>query len=280
MHIIRCLHRLQHQIRRPTRSSVTFATNMSSMLADHPDSIRNDTDSKTMTRCVMVSMKDSDLTILLNAIQTACKLISRSVRKAGIANLYGSAGSENATGDSQKKLDVLSNDMMVNALYNSNVCAVLVSEENEEPIFVPENLAGMTIHFMGFYAWWFSQHKNAAFTEYIPDYWYYMQVLRQQKPWGHIAPLRDCAFNQGKSNIAGLESVYAGAVPIVPNWVEWDFPAALKYNNPEEFSHQLQILCEMSKDEHKERWTANMAWIKENRVLSVVNKKRMELLCR
>ena len=112
------------------------------MLADHPDSIRNDTDSKTMTRCVMVSMKDSDLTILLNAIQTACKLISRSVRKAGIANLYGSAGSENATGDSQKKLDVLSNDMMVNALYNSNVCAVLVSEENEDPIIVEEGLAG------------------------------------------------------------------------------------------------------------------------------------------
>jgi hypothetical protein len=141
------------------------------------------------------------------------------------------------------------------------------------------NRPGMTIHFMGFYAWFFSQHKNAKFTEYIPDYWYYMQVLRQQKPWGHIAPLRDCAFNQGKSCIAGLESVYAGAVPIVPNWVEWPFPAALKYDNPEQFSQQLQLLCEMSKEEHKERWIANMAWIKENRILSVVNQKRMDLLC-
>jgi len=114
---------------------------MSSLL-DHPDSIRNDTDSKTLSRLVMVATKNSDFTILLHAIQTACKLISRSVRKAGIANLYGAAGSENATGDSQKKLDVLSNEMMVNALYNSNVCAVLVSEENEEPIIVEEGLAG------------------------------------------------------------------------------------------------------------------------------------------
>ena len=111
-------------------------------LADHPDSIRNDTDSKTMTRLVMVASKNPDLTILLNAIQTSCKLISRSVRKAGIANLYGAAGTENATGDSQKKLDVLSNDMMVNALYNSSVCAILVSEENDEPIIVEEGLRG------------------------------------------------------------------------------------------------------------------------------------------
>eukprot|EP00596_Hydrurales_sp_CCMP1899_P010437 CAMPEP_0119041584 /NCGR_PEP_ID=MMETSP1177-20130426/12575_1 /TAXON_ID=2985 /ORGANISM="Ochromonas sp, Strain CCMP1899" /LENGTH=324 /DNA_ID=CAMNT_0007007755 /DNA_START=146 /DNA_END=1120 /DNA_ORIENTATION=- len=95
-----------------------------------------------MTRMIMVNTRDSDFVILCNAIQTACKLIARSVRKAGIANLYGSAGSENATGDSQKKLDVLSNDMMVNSLYNSSVCAVLVSEELEEPIIVEAGLAG------------------------------------------------------------------------------------------------------------------------------------------
>lgn len=44
--------------------------------------------------------------------------------------------------DEQKKLDVLSNEMFVNALYNSHVCAVLVSEEDEEPIIVPEDKAG------------------------------------------------------------------------------------------------------------------------------------------
>lgn len=108
----------------------------------HPDSIRNDTDSKTLTRVVMLLKKDPEFVILLHALSTACKLISRSVRKAGIAGLYGTAGTENATGDSQKKIDVLSNEMVVNALYNSTVCAVLVSEENDDPIIVPENIAG------------------------------------------------------------------------------------------------------------------------------------------
>lgn len=56
--------------------------------------------------------------------------------------LDGAAGTENATGDDQKKLDVLSNDMFVNSLYNSNACCLLVSEENEEAIFVPPHLAG------------------------------------------------------------------------------------------------------------------------------------------
>ena len=110
---------------------------------DHPDSIRNDTDSLTLSRIVMRSTHDTDLVILLNAVATACKLVSRSVRKAGIAGLYGTAGGqENSTGDVQKKLDVLSNDMFVNSLYNSGVCSVLVSEENEDPIIVPEDLRG------------------------------------------------------------------------------------------------------------------------------------------
>merc|ERR1712232_228986 len=42
----------------------------------------------------------------------------------------------------QKKLDVLANDMMINALVNSGVCSVLVSEENEEPIIVPPGKSG------------------------------------------------------------------------------------------------------------------------------------------
>eukprot|EP01036_Dinobryon_divergens_P035622 gene35622-46199_t len=109
---------------------------------EHPDSIRNDTNSQTMSRLLMMKTKDSDFVLLMNSIQTACKLVARSVRKAGIAGLYGTAGSENATGDSQKKLDVLSNEMFVNSLYNSSVCAILVSEEDEEPIIVEEGLSG------------------------------------------------------------------------------------------------------------------------------------------
>ena len=54
---------------------------------EHPDSIRNDTNSQTMSRLLMVKTKDSDFVLLMNSIQTACKLVARSVRKAGIAGL-------------------------------------------------------------------------------------------------------------------------------------------------------------------------------------------------
>jgi len=101
-----------------------------------------DVDAPTLNRFVMASSHDHDLVILMNAIATSCKLITSAVQRAGIAKLYGLAGETNSTGDDQKKLDVLANDMMINALVNSGVCSVLVSEENEEPIIVPKEKAG------------------------------------------------------------------------------------------------------------------------------------------
>lgn len=101
-----------------------------------------DVDVSTLNRFVMASSHDHDLVILMNALATSCKLITSAVQRAGIANLYGLAGEQNSTGDDQKKLDVMANDMMINALVNSGVCCLLVSEENEEPIYVPAGKSG------------------------------------------------------------------------------------------------------------------------------------------
>jgi fructose-1,6-bisphosphatase I len=101
-----------------------------------------DKDAPTLNRFVMANTHDHDLVILLNALATSCKLITSAVQRAGVGKLYGLAGEVNSTGDDQKKLDVLSNEMMINALVGSGVCCVLVSEENEEPIIVPAGRAG------------------------------------------------------------------------------------------------------------------------------------------
>lgn len=58
-----------------------------SSYVEHPDSIRNDVNTQTLSRYIMTLTRDSDFVILMNALSTACKLISRSVRKAGIAGL-------------------------------------------------------------------------------------------------------------------------------------------------------------------------------------------------
>ena len=49
---------------------------------------------------------------------------------------YGIAGSTNVTGDQVKKLDVLSNDLVINMLKSSFSSCVLVSEEDEKAIVV------------------------------------------------------------------------------------------------------------------------------------------------
>ena len=82
------------------------------------------------------------LAVLMSQLGLACKATSRACAKAGIDGLFGMHGEQNASGDDQKKLDVLSNDIFVNALLKSGSCCVLVSEENDEPIIVPKANAG------------------------------------------------------------------------------------------------------------------------------------------
>lgn len=87
-------------------------------------------------------MATGDLTLLLTAIQTTCKFIATNVRRASLLNLIGVAGTANVQGEDQKKLDILSNDIMINSLRASGKCAVLVSEENEEAIIIDEGHRG------------------------------------------------------------------------------------------------------------------------------------------
>lgn len=54
-------------------------------------------------------------------------------------NLEGLAGASNATGDDQKKLDVIGNDIFISAMRNSGRVRILVSEEEEHPIIFDEN---------------------------------------------------------------------------------------------------------------------------------------------
>jgi len=100
------------------------------------------TDLITLTRHILSQQyalgesATGDLTMLLIAIQVTSKYIASNVRKARLINLVGLAGASNVQGEDQKKLDVLSNDIMVNALRASGKCSVLVSEEVDDAIIV------------------------------------------------------------------------------------------------------------------------------------------------
>lgn len=93
-------------------------------------------DSVTLTRFVLQGQRmhneaSGDLTLLLAAVQLACKVTETCVRRAGIAKLYGLAGSGNVQGEDQKKLDIIANDTFKVNIESSEKCGVMVSEEDD-----------------------------------------------------------------------------------------------------------------------------------------------------
>jgi len=77
---------------------------------------------------------------LLNEILTAAKIISKEVNTAGLEaeRVLGVAGSINVHGEEVQKLDLYANNTILQLLKRCGYLAIMGSEENEEPITVPQ----------------------------------------------------------------------------------------------------------------------------------------------
>ena len=73
-----------------------------------------------------------DLTRLLNDIGIAAKIINSEVRKAGLVDILGKAGSDNIQGEEQQKLDVYADNQMINAFKHGGQVCGIASEENDD----------------------------------------------------------------------------------------------------------------------------------------------------
>lgn len=78
-----------------------------------------------------------DLSGLLNDVVSACKQISHLVGRSGLIGLGGYADSENIQGETQKKLDIISNEVMIEHLKWTGHLAAMASEEIEDIIQIP-----------------------------------------------------------------------------------------------------------------------------------------------
>ncbi|GMM35285.1 fructose 1,6-bisphosphate 1-phosphatase [Saccharomycopsis crataegensis] len=98
------------------------------------------TDLVTLTRFILEQQRSlakqasGELTLLLNSLQFAFKFIAHTIRRSELVNLIGLAGATNATGDDQKKLDVIGDEIFINAMKASKNVKVVVSEEQEDLI--------------------------------------------------------------------------------------------------------------------------------------------------
>ncbi len=79
----------------------------------------------------------AQLRLLLEVVARACKSISRAVNKGALGDALGSAGSENVQGEVQKKLDIIANEVLIEANEWGGHLAAMASEEMDAIYLVP-----------------------------------------------------------------------------------------------------------------------------------------------
>ena len=79
----------------------------------------------------------AQLRLLIEVVARACKRISFAVNKGALGDVLGTAGSENVQGEVQKKLDVIANDVLIEANEWGGHLAAMASEEMDSIYVVP-----------------------------------------------------------------------------------------------------------------------------------------------
>ena len=78
-----------------------------------------------------------ELRLLLEVVARACKSISQAVNKGALGGVLGTAGSENVQGEVQKKLDIIANEVLIEANEWGGHLAAMASEEMDSIYVVP-----------------------------------------------------------------------------------------------------------------------------------------------
>jgi fructose-1,6-bisphosphatase I len=78
-----------------------------------------------------------ELRLLLEVVARACKSISHAVNKGALGEAMGTAGSENVQGEIQKKLDIIANEVLIEANEWGGHLAAMASEEMDSIHLVP-----------------------------------------------------------------------------------------------------------------------------------------------
>ena len=79
----------------------------------------------------------ADLRLLLEVVSRACRSISLSVNKGAIGGVLGATTSENVQGEVQKKLDIIANEVLIEANEWGGHLAAMASEEMDSIYLVP-----------------------------------------------------------------------------------------------------------------------------------------------
>ena len=98
--------------------------------------------SRFMIETALANPDIAELESIMSGIETASKTISNLVRRSALTGLTGylDSGNINIQGEEQKKLDVITNDVLKNALRYTGRMGVLASEEEDAPVEVDDDI--------------------------------------------------------------------------------------------------------------------------------------------
>jgi fructose-1,6-bisphosphatase I len=88
------------------------------------------------------SHPSGNLTLLLEQIARAGKIIGSHIRESGLVDILGKTGRLNTFSEEVQRLDQYSNDLLIKTLTHSGQTYALISEEMEEPIYTPKEYQG------------------------------------------------------------------------------------------------------------------------------------------
>ncbi len=149
----------------------------------------------------------ADLRLLIEVVARAVKAISVNVSKGALADLLGEAGSDNIQGEAQKKLDVIANDILIQANEWGGHLAAMASEEVEEVRPIPRDYP------KGGYLLLFDPLDGSSNIDVNVSVGTIFSVLRC--PGGHTEPNEADFLQPGRDQVAAGYSVYGPSTQLV-----------------------------------------------------------------
>jgi len=148
-----------------------------------------------------------ELRLLLEVVARACKSISHAVNKGALGGVLGTAGSENVQGEVQKKLDIIANEVLIEANEWGGHLAAMASEEMESIYLVPNRYP------KGEYLLLFDPLDGSSNIDVNVSIGTIFSVLK--KPDGNMGVSESDFLQKGSSQVAAGYCVYGPQTTLV-----------------------------------------------------------------
>ena len=149
----------------------------------------------------------AELRLLIEVVARACKTISHAVGQGALGEVLGSAGSQNVQGEVQKKLDIISNEILLEANEWGGHLAAMASEEMESIHLIPNRYP------MGEYMLLFDPLDGSSNIDVNVSIGTIFSVLKA--PDGMTTPTEQDFLQPGSRQVAAGYAVYGPQTVLV-----------------------------------------------------------------